>query len=92
MTAEGARDHEDQKKYENYIFHDGIVGGDSAALNERLSTECASNVTDFLEQNGILLTNTLAPGAMGTRLHLTPRQRVRPKTVGSWFKFCKTKG
>ena len=41
------------------------VGG--AALNERLSTERAENVTDFLEQQGqIPLTNMLAPGAMGT--------------------------
>jgi outer membrane protein OmpA-like peptidoglycan-associated protein len=39
----------------------------SAALNERLSTERAENVTDFLEQQGqIPLTNMLAPGAMGT--------------------------
>jgi len=39
----------------------------SAALNEKLSTERAENVTDFLEQQGgIPLTNILAPGAMGT--------------------------
>lgn len=39
----------------------------SAALNERLSTERAENVTEFLEQQGqIPLTNILAPGAMGT--------------------------
>jgi outer membrane protein OmpA-like peptidoglycan-associated protein len=39
----------------------------SAALNQRLSTERADNVTDFLEQQGgIPLTNMLAPGAMGT--------------------------
>jgi len=39
----------------------------SAALNQRLSTERAENVTDFLEQQGqIPLTNMLAPGAMGT--------------------------
>lgn len=39
----------------------------SAALNQRLSTERAENVTNFLEQQGqIPLTNMLAPGAMGT--------------------------
>ncbi len=39
----------------------------SAALNQRLSTERAENVTNFLEQQGqIPLTNILAPGAMGT--------------------------
>ena len=39
----------------------------SAALNQKLSTERADNVTDFLEQKaGIPLTNILAPGAMGT--------------------------
>jgi OmpA-OmpF porin, OOP family len=39
----------------------------SAALNEKLSTERAENVTAFLEQQGqIPLTNVLAPGAMGT--------------------------
>jgi OmpA-OmpF porin, OOP family len=39
----------------------------SAALNQRLSSERAANVTDFLEQQGnIPLTNILAPGAMGT--------------------------
>ncbi len=39
----------------------------SAALNQKLSTERADNVTDFLEQQGgIPLTNMLAPGAMGT--------------------------
>jgi outer membrane protein OmpA-like peptidoglycan-associated protein len=39
----------------------------SAALNQRLSTERADNVTSFLEQQGqIPLTNMLAPGAMGT--------------------------
>jgi OmpA-OmpF porin, OOP family len=39
----------------------------SAALNEKLSTERAENVTNFLEQEGkIPLTNMLAPGAMGT--------------------------
>ena len=39
----------------------------SAALNQRLSQERASNVIDFLEQQcNIPLTNMLAPGAMGT--------------------------
>jgi OOP family OmpA-OmpF porin len=39
----------------------------SVALNQRLSSERAANVTDFLEQQGsIPLTNMLAPGAMGT--------------------------
>jgi OmpA-OmpF porin, OOP family len=39
----------------------------SAALNQKLSTERAQNVANFLEQEGkIPLTNMLAPGAMGT--------------------------
>lgn len=39
----------------------------SAALNQKLSSERANNVLDFLEQQGgIPLTNVLAPGAMGT--------------------------
>jgi OmpA-OmpF porin, OOP family len=45
----------------------------SAALNERLSTERAENVTDFLEQQGqVPLTNILAPGAMGTSRQVAP--------------------
>ncbi|HMH11626.1 MAG TPA: OmpA family protein [Edaphobacter sp.] len=44
----------------------------SAALNQKLSTERADNVTDFLEQNGIPLTNMLAPGAMGTSKQVAP--------------------
>jgi OmpA-OmpF porin, OOP family len=44
----------------------------SAALNQKLSTERADNVTDFLEQNGIPLTNMLAPGAMGTSRQVAP--------------------
>jgi outer membrane protein OmpA-like peptidoglycan-associated protein len=44
----------------------------SAALNQKLSTERADNVTDFLEQNGIPLTNMLAPGAMGTSRQIAP--------------------
>ena len=39
----------------------------SAALNQRLSQERATNVIDYLEQQcNIPLTNMLAPGAMGT--------------------------
>jgi OmpA-OmpF porin, OOP family len=49
----------------------------SAALNERLSTERAENVTDFLEQQGkIPLTNMLAPGAMGTSKQIAPDTTV----------------
>jgi OOP family OmpA-OmpF porin len=45
----------------------------SAALNEKLSTERAENVTDFLEQHcQIPLTNILAPGAMGTSRQVAP--------------------
>jgi outer membrane protein OmpA-like peptidoglycan-associated protein len=45
----------------------------SAALNQRLSTERAENVTDFLEQQGrIPLTNILAPGAMSTSRQVAP--------------------
>jgi len=45
----------------------------SAALNQKLSTERANNVTDFLEQKGgIPLTNILAPGAMGTSRQIAP--------------------
>jgi OOP family OmpA-OmpF porin len=45
----------------------------SAALNEKLSTERAENVTDFLEQQAqIPLTNILAPGAMGTSRQVAP--------------------
>jgi OOP family OmpA-OmpF porin len=45
----------------------------SAALNQKLSTERADNVTDFLEQQGhIPLTNLLAPGAMGTSRQVAP--------------------
>ena len=49
----------------------------SAALNERLSTERAENVTDFLEQQAqIPLTNILAPGAMGTSRQVAPDTTV----------------
>jgi OOP family OmpA-OmpF porin len=45
----------------------------SAALNEKLSSERAENVTEFLEQQGhIPLTNMLAPGAMGTSRQVAP--------------------
>lgn len=45
----------------------------SAALNQKLSTERAENVTTFLEQEGqIPLTNMLAPGAMGTSKQVAP--------------------
>ena len=45
----------------------------SAALNQKLSTERADNVTDFMEQKGgIPLTNLLAPGAMGTSRQVAP--------------------
>lgn len=45
----------------------------SAALNQRLSSERAENVTNFLEQQGqIPLTNMLAPGAMGTSRQVAP--------------------
>jgi OOP family OmpA-OmpF porin len=45
----------------------------SAALNQRLSTERAENVTNFLEQQAqIPLTNILAPGAMGTNRQVAP--------------------
>jgi OmpA-OmpF porin, OOP family len=45
----------------------------SAALNQRLSSERAENVTAFLEQEGkIPLTNMLSPGAMGTSQQVAP--------------------
>ncbi len=45
----------------------------SAALNQKLSQERATNVTEFLEeQGGIPLTNILAPGAMGTSKQVAP--------------------
>jgi outer membrane protein OmpA-like peptidoglycan-associated protein len=45
----------------------------SAALNQKLSSERASNVLDILEQqDGIPLTNVLAPGAMGTADQVAP--------------------
>ena len=45
----------------------------SAALNQKLSEERATNVLDFLEQQGgIPLTNVLAPGAMGTSQQVAP--------------------
>jgi OmpA-OmpF porin, OOP family len=45
----------------------------SAALNQRLSSERADHVTEFLEQRAnIPLTNMLAPGAMGTSNQVAP--------------------
>jgi outer membrane protein OmpA-like peptidoglycan-associated protein len=45
----------------------------SVALNQKLSQERATNVTEFLEQQGgIPLTNILAPGAMGTSRQVAP--------------------
>jgi OmpA-OmpF porin, OOP family len=45
----------------------------SAALNQRLSSERADHVTEFLEQRAnIPLTNMLAPGAMGTSNQAAP--------------------
>ena len=45
----------------------------SAALNQKLSSERAANVTAFMEQDGkIPLTNMLAPGAMGTSKQVAP--------------------
>jgi outer membrane protein OmpA-like peptidoglycan-associated protein len=45
----------------------------SAALNQKLSTERANNVTEFMEQQGhISLTHILAPGAMGTSRQVAP--------------------
>ncbi len=45
----------------------------SAALNQKLSSERAANVLDFIEQQGgIPLTNVLAPGAMGTADQVAP--------------------
>jgi outer membrane protein OmpA-like peptidoglycan-associated protein len=49
----------------------------SAALNQRLSSERAENVTDWLEQQGkVPLTNILAPGAMGTSRQIAPDTTV----------------
>jgi outer membrane protein OmpA-like peptidoglycan-associated protein len=45
----------------------------SAALNQKLSTQRADNVTNFLvQQCGIPLTNILVPGAMGTSKQVEP--------------------
>lgn len=38
----------------------------SAVLNQKLSSGRAENVTSFLEQQGHIPLNILAPGAMGT--------------------------
>jgi len=45
----------------------------SAALNEKLSQERATNVIEYLEQQcAIPMTNMLAPGAMGTSKQVAP--------------------
>jgi len=45
----------------------------SAALNQKLSTERANAVSEFMEQDaGVPLTNMLAPGAMGTADQVAP--------------------
>jgi outer membrane protein OmpA-like peptidoglycan-associated protein len=45
----------------------------SAALNQKLSTERANAVTQFLEHDAnVPLTNMLAPGAMGTADQVAP--------------------
>jgi outer membrane protein OmpA-like peptidoglycan-associated protein len=45
----------------------------SAALNQKLSSERAGNVANFLEQQcQVPLTNILAPGAMGTSKQVAP--------------------
>jgi len=49
----------------------------SAALNQKLSAERASNVLNFMIQQGqIPLTNVLAPGAMGTTDQVAPDSSV----------------
>src|SRR5271165_63696 len=49
----------------------------SAALNQKLSAERASNVLNFMLQQGqIPLTNVLAPGAMGTTDQVAPDSSV----------------
>jgi outer membrane protein OmpA-like peptidoglycan-associated protein len=51
----------------------------SASLNQKLSEDRANNVTNILLQQGhVLLTNTLAPGAMGES-----RQVEKDKTADS---------
>lgn len=63
------------KSVEGYVIqvkgYASSVG--SAALNQKLSTERADNVTNFLEQQGhIPLTHMLSPGAMGTSKQVAP--------------------
>jgi outer membrane protein OmpA-like peptidoglycan-associated protein len=49
----------------------------SAALNQKLSSERADHVLEFMEQQGgIPLTNVLAPGAMGTSNQVAPDSTV----------------
>jgi len=53
----------------------------SAALNQKLSTERADNVTAFLEEQGhVPLTNILAPGAMGTSRQVAPDNTAEGQT------------
>jgi outer membrane protein OmpA-like peptidoglycan-associated protein len=70
---------EKAKTYKGYMIqvkgYASAVG--SAAVNQKLSAERATNVTDILVQQGhIPLTNMLAPGAMGES-----RQVATDKTV-----------
>jgi len=45
----------------------------SAALNQKLSTERANNITEFLEQQGhVPLTHLLSPGAKRTSKQVAP--------------------
>lgn len=51
--------------------HASAVG--SAALNQKLSQERATNLTEFLEQQGgIPLTSMLAPATIGTSKQVAP--------------------
>ena len=66
----------------------------SAASNQRLSTERAENVTNFLEQQGkIPLTNMLAPGPMGTSQQVAPHTtgKGRRRTGERWCRYCRTR-
>ena len=67
----------------------------SAALNERLSTERAENVTDFLEQQAqIPLTNILAPAqwAPAGKSPQTRQSKARPKIAAWSSESCQNKG
>lgn len=66
----------------------------SASVNQKLSEDRANGVTSILLQQGhVPLTNMLAPGAMGESVQVSTakQQRVRPRTVASWFGYFKTK-